>query len=172
MSDLLETHVLVVDADELSIALIKSSLETQHFVVTTALDCDVALRHASKNEFSLVICDCDMRAGTGVRIEPLIQSIPGRHDVPFLFTSAHQKPDVISRRRNDRNVFFVRKPFDHEAFLKLVEYAMWMPHLIRSHIQRVHEKQGLSQLSKPSLKPAASAPAIAFPTSFVASVPI
>ncbi len=153
MSHKFDTRILVADSDELSLALIKTSLETQDIAVASALDCDTALRHAVNGQFNLVISDCEMQTSTGVPLEMLIHSIPEQSDLPFLFTSARQKPDVISRRRNDRNVFFIRKPFDHEAFLELVEFAMWMPHLIRSHIERVHEKQGLSQPHAPMLPP-------------------
>lgn len=145
MRQKISTRILIVDADELSLALIRASLETQDYVVFSALNCDQGLNVAAGESLDLVICDCDMRAGTGVNVETLIHSVPENFDVPFLFTSSSQKPDVISRRRNDRNVFFIRKPFDHEAFLELVEYAMWMPNLIRSHIERIHHQQGLQR---------------------------
>jgi CheY-like chemotaxis protein len=141
----ISTRILIVDADELSLALIRASLETQGIVAFSALDSNEALDYAASEPLDLVICDCDMRAETGVDVETLVHSVPGNCDVPFLFTSASQKPDVISRRRDDRNVFFIRKPFDHDAFLELVEFAMWMPNLIRSHIDRIHQQQGLQR---------------------------
>ena len=157
------TQILIADADELSLALIRASLETQSYRAFSAFNCEQALNVAAKQPLDLVICDCDMRAGTGVTVETLIHRVPANCDVPFLFTSSSQKPDVISRRQNDRNVFFIRKPFDHEAFLELVEYAMWMPNLIHSHIERIHEQQGLRRphavpTAKP-IMPAVSMPA-------------
>jgi len=141
----ISTRILIVDSDELSLALIRASLETQDYLAFSAIECDQALSVAAKEPLDLVICDCDMRADTGVDVQTLIHSVPKNSGVPFLFTSASQKPDVISRRRNDRNVFFVRKPFEHEAFVELVEFAMWMPNLIRSHIERMHVQQGLQR---------------------------
>lgn len=139
------TRILIVDSDELSVALIRASLETQHYLAFAALDCNQALKLAANESFDLVICDCEMRADTGVYFQMLAHSIPKNMDVPFLYTSSSQKPDVISRRRGDRNVFFIRKPFDHESFLELVEYAMLMPNLIRSHIEKMHLQQGLKR---------------------------
>jgi CheY-like chemotaxis protein len=136
-------RILIVDEDELSLALIRASLETRSYLVDSAFTCDQALDVAAKVQLDLVICDSDVRTDTGVHVHTLIQRVPINADVKLLFTSASQIPDVISRRRNDRNVFFIRKPFEHEAFLELVEYAMWMPHSIRSHIAKMHQQQGL-----------------------------
>lgn len=138
-------RILIVDPDELSLALIRASLETQDYLAHSAFDCDQALTVAAKEPLDLVICDSDLRADTGVDVQTLIHRVPANSDVPFLFTSCSQKPDVISRRCNDRNVFFVRKPFEHEAFLELVEFAMWMPNSIRSHIEKMHLQQGLKR---------------------------
>ena len=140
-----QIRILIVDEDELSLALIRASLETRDYAVHSAFTCDQALDIAAKEQLDLVICDFDVRADTGVHVQTLIQRVPRNTDVPFLFTSASQIPDVISRRRNDRNVFFIRKPFEHEAFLELVEFAMWMPNLIRSHIEKMHQQQGLKR---------------------------
>jgi len=139
------TRILIVDSDELSLALIRASLETQDYLAYSAFDCDQALAVAAKEPLDLVICDSDMRPDTGVDVQTLIRSVPKNSAVPFMFTSCSQKPDVISRRCDDRNVFFVRKPFEHEAFVELVQYAMWMPNLIRSHIEKMHIRQGLKR---------------------------
>lgn len=140
-----KTRILIVDEDELSLALIRASLETRDYLVDSAFTCDQALDVAAKEQLDLVICDFDVRANTGVHVQALIQRVPKNLQVPFLFTSASQIPDVISRRRDDRNVFFIRKPFEHEAFLELVEFAMLMPNLIRSHIAKMHREQGLKR---------------------------
>lgn len=140
-----KTQILIVDSDELSLALIRASLEAVAIEAFSAFDCDQALDVAARESLDLVICDCEMRANTGVDVQTLIHSVPKNSDVPFLFTSCSQQPDVISRRCNDRNVFFIRKPFEHEAFVEFVEYAMWMPNLIRSHIEKMHQQQGLKR---------------------------
>jgi len=150
----ISTQILIVDSDELSLALIRASLEAVAIRAFSALDCDRALDVAACESLDLVICDCDMRANTGVDVQTLIHRVPENSDVPFLFTSCSQKADVISRRQHDRNVFFIRKPFEHEAFVELVEYAMWMPSLIRTHIEKIHKQQGLSRPhSAPDTKP-------------------
>lgn len=139
------TRILIIDSDELSVALIRASLETQDYLVFSAFDSEQALNIAAVESLDLVICDSDLHTSTGANVPTLINRIPKNSDVPFLFTSSSQKPDVISRRLEDRNVFFIRKPFEHEAFLELVEYAMWMPNLIRSHIEKIHSQQGLGK---------------------------
>lgn len=155
-------QILIVDSDELSLALIRASLETVNYRTHAALNSDQALAVAARESLDLVICDCDMRASTGVDVQTLVHGVPENSDVPFLFTSCRQKPDVISRRHKDRNVFFVRKPFEHEAFLELVAFAMWAPGRIQTHIEKIHEQQGIKRPhSAPETKPVL--PAVTMP---------
>jgi len=142
---LIQPAILVVDRDAVATANISALLHTKDHCVEVAHDCTAAIKAVTRDAYDLVIADQSLAADTGVSLADLIHAIPEAADIPFLFTSDNQGPDVISRPNRNRNEFIIRKPFDHEAFLELVEYAMWMPHLIRSHILRIHQQQGLSQ---------------------------
>ena len=136
-------QILVVDKDDGALGEIRESLQHLGCEIIAATHSQQALDVAAREVLSLVICDRLMRTDTGVRLSSLIHSVPQNTKVPFLFTSPVQIPDVISRRIGDRNVFFIRKSFEHEAFAMLVEFAMLTPKLIRHHIQSSHAQQGL-----------------------------
>lgn len=138
------TKILIVEQDELSLAEIQASLESRRIATFSARDSQHALDIAADHSLDLVICDADTKAETGVPLQTLIQSVPRNTNVPFLFTSVSQTSDVISRKVGDRNVFFIRKPCEHESLVTLVEFAMWTPQLIRTHIRSTHMRQGLS----------------------------
>lgn len=142
---IIQPAILVVDPDPVAAASIETLLKSKEHCVAIADGYTSAIKAVTREPFDLVITDESIIADTGVRLADLIHAIPDAADIPFLFTSQTQVPDVISRPNRDRNEFVIRKPFDHEAFLELVEYAMWMPHLIRSHILRMHQQQGLAQ---------------------------
>ena len=141
---LTQTTILVVDPDDTALADISMLLETRKLYVRTASSLAQAIKIVTREAIDLIIADETLRADTGLSLAELARAVPGAADIPFLFTTQTQTPGVISRPMENRNAFFIRKPFDHKAFLDLVEYAMWMPHLIRSHIVRIHQQQGLA----------------------------
>ena len=142
---ILQPSILVVDRDPVAAASIATLLRSKEYGVEVVDGCTAAIKAVTREPFDLVITEETLCADTGVRLADLIHATPDSADIPFLFTSDSQIPDVISRPNRARNEFIIRKPFDHSAFLELVEYAMWMPHLIRSHILRIHQQQGLAQ---------------------------
>ena len=67
-----------------------------------------------------------------------LHRLPERSDVPALFLSGAQLPDVILRSHRHGSSYHLRKPTDTRLLLDLVEKALWMPHLVKSHINRPH----------------------------------
>ena len=54
----------------------------------------------------------------------------GLGDVPLMFLSGAQIPDIIRRAHAAGGTYYLRKPFDPQVLLELVDKALWMPHLI------------------------------------------
>jgi CheY-like chemotaxis protein len=67
-----------------------------------------------------------------------LHQLPERADVPVMYLSSAQLPDVILRTHRHGSSYHLRKPFDSGLLLDLVEKALWMPHLVKSHINRPH----------------------------------
>lgn len=145
MSQLLEPVILAVDADPAALALIATLLEGNGCRVFTSRDITEAIAIAKENIIDLLICDMQVHSHSGLEIVGEIRKLPLRDDVPCLYTSAVQTPDVIHRRHQSGSAFHLKKPFDHEVFIEIVERALWMPHLVQSHIQAIHNEEELAQ---------------------------
>jgi len=52
--------------------------------------------------------------------------------VPVMFLSGAQIPDIIRRSHAAGGTYYLRKPFDPEVLLELIQKALWMPHLAGS----------------------------------------
>ena len=136
--------ILVVDDDPSYLSEVAESLEGTRCAVFPASTPQQALDIVASHPLDLVVSNQLIRPETGVCLQSLVHSVPQNANVPFLYTTTSQIPDVISRRIGDRNVFFVRKPFDRRSFATLVEFALLTPQLIQSHIQSVHQRCGLN----------------------------
>ncbi len=145
MNQLLEPVILAIDSDEVALALVKTLLESHGMIVFTAQDIGAAVEIARENIIDLIICDMQVHDKSGLEIAAAIRTLPQRHDVPSLFMSAVQTPDIIHRRHQNSSAFHIKKPFEKTIFVELVDRALWMPHLVDSHIQAFHDREELAQ---------------------------
>ena len=60
---------------------------------------------------------------------------PALVDVPVMFLSAAQIPDIIRRSHALGGSYYVRKPFDAAVLLELIDKALWLPALVTSNGQ-------------------------------------
>lgn len=149
MSGLANPVILVIDTNPQHLAAALSILGQRNYHCFGAADSETATQRARENELDLLICDHQLNGESGTELIDTIRSLPQRQDVPVMFTSSTQLPDVISRRYQNSPSFFIRKPFDPVLLIELVEKSLWMPHLVKSHIHRPH-----INFAAPSLNPA------------------
>jgi DNA-binding NarL/FixJ family response regulator len=55
-------------------------------------------------------------------------------DVPVMFISASQLPDIVRRSHEAGGAYYLRKPLDPEVLVELIDKALWMPHLVQSRL--------------------------------------
>ncbi len=130
--------VLVIDPDPVTLLGTAATLHGRGFEVHCSQAPEAAFKAARQLPLDLIIIDVDVEGSSGIEIVSAIHELPERGDVPAMFISAAQMPDVISRRFRNGSAFFLRRPFDPALFLDLVEKALWMPHLVKTHINRPH----------------------------------
>jgi len=138
MKGLTSPVILVIDSDPLSMTGIAASLYARQYEVHCAGDCAAAMKAAESLALDLIICDTNLRGEDGVSLVDRIHQLPDRADVPVMYLSSAQLPDVILRPHRHGSSYHLRKPFDSNLLLDLVEKALWMPHLVKSHINRPH----------------------------------
>lgn len=139
MNSLLKPVILVADVDSIALDQTVSVFNPRDFRVFTA-DCrESALVTAQTVQLDLLLLDLAVDAmDVGHNLIEEIHSIPDQSEVPVIFTSAGQVPDVIHRQHGFGGAYHIRKPFDPTVMITLVERALWMPHLVQSHVSRPH----------------------------------
>jgi FixJ family two-component response regulator len=54
-----------------------------------------------------------------------------------IFIAPPIEDDLLDAARRAGGVYFLTKPIDPSVLVELVNTALWMPHLIRRHVDRV-----------------------------------
>ncbi len=135
--------ILVADTDPTALAQTIRILGSSDYHVFSAVCHSSAMSAAMKLELDLVICDLSLWVGTpGQDLIADIHALPEREDVPVIFTSRGQGPNVIRRQHDFGGAYHLKKPLDTMVLTELVEKALWMPHLVKSHINRPHFVKG------------------------------
>lgn len=127
--------ILVIDPDALTLTAIAASLHLTGYECFCARDGEAAMKAAQAEPLDLIICDVNVDGDKGLEICKQIRDLPLRSDVPVMFISAHQSPDIIRRSHDAGGTYYVRKPFDPEVLLELVDKALWMPHLVETRLK-------------------------------------
>lgn len=127
--------ILVIDNDPITLANIAAVLEAKGHSVHIALDEHSAMKSASALPLDLILCDVNLRGASGLELCRAIQKECGLYDVPLMFMSATQTPDIIRRAHDMGGAYYIRKPFDQDVLCELVDRALWMPHLVNSRLQ-------------------------------------
>lgn len=141
MKQISQATILVVDRDVESLLSIASTLVTQNHRVVNAQDAESAVAIANHEPLDLLITDIRLGSWSGLELLDVIRQQPEKIDLPVMFVSAHQTPGVIRRRHPSGDAFHLKKPIDADVLAELVDRALWMPHLIRNHIEQETVKQ-------------------------------
>lgn len=138
--------ILVVDADEIDCQFACAALMSRGFQTSAAADIAAAIWTASRRDLvlDLIICDVEVEQQSGLEIVDAIQRMSFRKDLPAMFTSKRQIADVVMKRHQSRGAYHIKKPYDIELMLELVDRSLWMPHLVNSHIEKHHAAQSIA----------------------------
>lgn len=119
--------VLVIDderevLDEVAAVLAKANL-TCH----CCLNSQEALAAADAVPPALILCDVSLLGESGVELCDRLKQRPGLKDVPVMFLSGAQLPDIIRRSYPAGGIYCLRKPFDPTVLMELIDQAMAVP---------------------------------------------
>jgi len=138
--------ILVVDEDALTLTGVAATLDMAGYECHCARDAEAALKAARSLSLDLVICDVKVQGESGLELCKELRLEAGNEDVPVLYVSSSQAPDIIRRSHEAGGAYYLRKPFDPDVLIELVGKALWMPHLVQSRISR-HEPASLPRPS-------------------------
>lgn len=128
-----QPRVLLVD-DELSVLeQLTEVLRGAGLACEGCASADAALPRARQLMPDLIVADTNLAGYSGVELCEQIRTDPALADVPVMFLSAGQVPDIIRRPHPLGGAYYVRKPFSPEVLLELIERVLWMPSLVEGH---------------------------------------
>jgi CheY-like chemotaxis protein len=125
--------VLVIDDDPEVVAGLAKVLSAAGYVSHCCRDAEGAIESARQTTPDLIISDINLGGQSGLQLCERIKREEGLLDVPFMFLSRAQIPDIIRRSHEAGGTYYLRKPFDPQVLLELVDKALWMPRLVASH---------------------------------------
>jgi CheY-like chemotaxis protein len=126
--------ILMID-DELEVlAELARTLRATSYTCHACTDPAAAVELACEIQPDLIISDINIGGESGLELCERLKQDPGLTLTPVMFLSGAQIPDVIRRAHAAGGTYYLRKPFDPQVLLELVEKALWMPHLVREHV--------------------------------------
>ena len=126
-------EILIVDHDPYTLLGTAATLDLAGHACHCARDRQAAVKAARAIALDLVICDVHLGGDSGLEVCRELRRLPGMQDVPVMFVSATQLPDVVRRSHEAGAAYYLRKPFDPAVLVELVGKALWLPHLVTSN---------------------------------------
>ena len=134
--------ILIIDDDPLILTAVAAALHLAGHECHCARDAEAALKAARTLTLDLIICDVNLAGESGLELCREIRNEERLEDVPVMFVSSNQLPDIIRRAHDAGGAYYLRKPFDPNVLLELVDKALWMPHLVNTRLR--HSKAGVT----------------------------
>jgi two-component system chemotaxis response regulator CheY len=147
-------EILLVDDDVLAMTATAATLHHAGYIVHQARERQSALKAGRTLALDLVICDVNLAGESGLELCRDLRKLPGMEDVPMMFVSATQLPDIVRRSHDAGGAYYLRKPLDPEVLVELVGKALWLPHLVQSRLA-MHQPKN-QPVPAPSARPSAA----------------
>jgi CheY-like chemotaxis protein len=117
--------VLVVDGEQQVLEKISEALAEAEFGCRCCATADEAVTAAVNRPPDLIVCDWNLEGENGVETCQRIKQQPGLAEVPVMFLSSAQRPDVIRRSLEaGAGVYCLRKPFTATVLVELIDQVL------------------------------------------------
>jgi CheY-like chemotaxis protein len=125
--------ILVVDDEPEILGQVATVLTAAGFACHCCTTFEVALDKAAVALPDLIVSDINLQGRSGLELCEQIRQMDGVRDIPVMFLSGAQIPDIIRRSHAAGGTYYLRKPFDPEVLVELIHKALWLPHLVGAH---------------------------------------
>ena len=126
-----QVSVLVVDPDAEVRGQLHEVLIADGFGCRAVSTAVAAIEAAREKKPSLLICDMNLGSHTGI---DLLRSLRSIVECPVIFISDSRDPAMVRLARKVGAMFYLAKPIDTDVLIELVDKSLWMPHLVRRHV--------------------------------------
>ncbi|HUT14350.1 MAG TPA: response regulator [Thermoguttaceae bacterium] len=125
--------ILVVDDETEVLEEVAAVLTAANYSCRCCTTAEGAIAASEAAPPDLIISDINLHGHSGLEMCERIKENKALNDVPVMFLSGAQIPDIIRRSHAVGGTYYLRKPFDPEVLLELIDKALWMPHLVTAH---------------------------------------
>ncbi len=119
-----QTRVLVVDDDQDQLTVLSYRLDKLGFETETASSGQQALELAQTTNPDLVLLDVCLPDANGFEICKQLGDSQTTCGVPVIILSALDSTDVVRQARTAGSSYFLRKPYDPNVLLTLIQNAL------------------------------------------------
>ncbi len=116
--------VLIIEDDDATANVLSTRLTRQGFTTYEAHTGHEGLEMASAHHPNLVLLDLGLPDTSGLTVCQRLVDDPATSDIPVIILSGLLKPDIIRSSRSAGCRFYVRKPYDPNALLVLIDRAI------------------------------------------------
>jgi CheY-like chemotaxis protein len=122
--DRTQALVLVVDDEQMVLDEVRTVLTSTGFVCECCTTAESAIAVAETALPDLILSDVNLHGASGVEMCQRIRQNRVLADVPVMFLSAAQVPDIIRRSDGFHGTYYLRKPFAAEVLVELIDRAL------------------------------------------------
>jgi DNA-binding response OmpR family regulator len=117
--------ILVIDGEQKETETIGELLREAGFGCQGCSTPEEAIAASAANPPDLVICDWNLHGEDGIETCRRIREQTGASDLPIMFLSGAQRPDVIRRSQIvEHGAYCLRKPFAPKVLLELIDQVL------------------------------------------------
>lgn len=116
-------HLLIVDDDKINLTVARNALSGT-YKVTAVTSGEQALKFLQNNLCDLILLDINMPEMDGFEVMTKIRENPGLADIPIIFLTADNHPEIESRCLKEGAMDFITKPFVLEVMLSRISRAL------------------------------------------------
>ena len=116
--------ILVVDDDESQVVALEYRLRQQGFRVQTAHNGSRAIELAREEKPDLILLDLRLPDIEGFDVCAELADSSNACCIPVIILSGMERPDIVRRSRSAGCEYYVRKPYDPNVLLTLINNAL------------------------------------------------
>jgi len=127
-----QVSILVVDPNAEVRGQVHEVLLSDGYGCRAVASAPAAIQSAKEKTPSLLLCDMNLGDHTGL---DLLREMTKFADCPVIFMSDSRDASMVRHARQAGATFYLTKPFDIDVLMELVDKALWMPHLVKRHVE-------------------------------------
>ena len=116
--------ILIIEDDASQSLALAHRLEKQGFATAAVSDGQAGIDVARRDRPDLIVLDLCLPDVDGFQVCEELGDGSDTCGIPIIMLSAMERPDIIRRSRSAGCQYYVRKPYDPNALLLLIEHSL------------------------------------------------